>query len=134
MSLKYDPASEPLHILETRDPNPEGAGPADAAGAVQAPQQGDAQLHPRLHFDRERGRPRYPERVFSIDNLLVRIHLIVEMIWWTGLAPWEFEFPFSGSLVCTFLVLYKLLNKETLHPRLHFDRERGRTYSAIPKP
>ena len=21
------------------------------------------------------------------------------MIWWTGLAPWEFEFPFPGSLV-----------------------------------
>ena len=26
-----------------------------------------------------------------IDNLLVRIHFIIEMIWWTGLAPWEFE-------------------------------------------
>ena len=32
-----------------------------------------------------------------MDNLLVRIHFIVEMIWWTGLAPWEFEFPFPGS-------------------------------------
>jgi len=32
-----------------------------------------------------------------IDNLLVRIHFIIEMIWWTGLAPWEFEFPFPGS-------------------------------------
>ena len=21
------------------------------------------------------------------------------MIWWTGLASWEFEFPFSGSLM-----------------------------------
>jgi len=28
----------------------------------------------------------------AVDNLLVRIHLIIEMIWWTGLAPWEFEF------------------------------------------
>ena len=28
------------------------------------------------------------------------------MIWWTGLAPWEFEFPFPGSLVYTFLVAY----------------------------
>ena len=37
-----------------------------------------------------------PERDFFIINLLVRIHLIVEMIWWTGLAPWEFEFPFPG--------------------------------------
>jgi len=32
------------------------------------------------------------------DNLLVRIHCIIVMIMWTGLAPWEFEFPFSGSL------------------------------------
>ena len=23
--------------------------------------------------------------------------------WWTGLAPWEFEFPFPGSLISTFL-------------------------------
>ena len=28
------------------------------------------------------------EREFSIGNLLVRIHMIIEMIWWTGLAPW----------------------------------------------
>ena len=35
------------------------------------------------------------ETEFFIDNLLVRIHLIIEMIWWTGLAPWEFEFPCS---------------------------------------
>ena len=43
------------------------------------------------------------ERQFLIDNLLVRIHLIVVMIRWTGLAPWECEFPFPGSLVSTFL-------------------------------
>ena len=29
---------------------------------------------------------------FCIDNLLVRIHFMFEMIWPTGLAPWEFEF------------------------------------------
>jgi len=28
----------------------------------------------------------YREREFFIDNLLVRIHFIIEMIWWTGLA------------------------------------------------
>jgi len=28
--------------------------------------------------------------------------LIIVMIWWTGLAPWEFEFPFPGSLISTF--------------------------------
>ena len=26
------------------------------------------------------------------------------MIKWTGLAPWEFEFPFPGSITSTFLV------------------------------
>ena len=26
--------------------------------------------------------------------LLVRIHFIIVMIRWTGLTPWEFEFPF----------------------------------------
>ena len=43
------------------------------------------------------------EREFFIDNLLVRIHFIIVMIGWTGLAPWEFEFPFPGSLTSTFL-------------------------------
>ena len=42
---------------------------------------------------------------FLIDNLLVRIHLIIVMIRWTGLAPWEFDFPFPGSLASTFLVI-----------------------------
>ena len=37
------------------------------------------------------------ERDFFSDNLLVRIHFIIEMIWWTGLAPWEFEFPFPNT-------------------------------------
>jgi len=26
------------------------------------------------------------------------------MMWWTGLAPWEFEFSFPGSLTSTFLL------------------------------
>jgi hypothetical protein len=42
------------------------------------------------------------EKGFSIDNLLVRIHFIIEMIWWAGLAPWEFEFPFLCSRVSIF--------------------------------
>ena len=42
-------------------------------------------------------------REFFIDNLLVRTHFIIEMICWTGLTPWEFEFPFPGSRVSTFL-------------------------------
>ena len=35
------------------------------------------------------------ERECFIDKLLVRIHFIIVMIRWTGLAPWEFEFSFS---------------------------------------
>ena len=42
-------------------------------------------------------------REFFIDNLLVRIHFIILMIRWTGLAPWEFAFTFPGSLTSTFL-------------------------------
>ena len=42
-------------------------------------------------------------RELFIDNLLVRIHFIIEVIRWTGLAPCEFEFPFPGSLTSTFL-------------------------------
>ena len=36
---------------------------------------------------------RAPEREFFVDNLLDQIHFIIVMIRWTGLAPWEFEFP-----------------------------------------
>ena len=35
------------------------------------------------------------ERDLFIDNLLVRIQLIIVMIRWAGLVPWEFEFPFE---------------------------------------
>ena len=40
-----------------------------------------------------------------LKQLLVRIHFITVMIRWTGLAPWEFEFPSPGSLTSTFLTL-----------------------------
>ena len=43
-------------------------------------------MHTTLRTEHKRERERA-----LFDNLLVRIHLIVEMIWWTGLAPWEFE-------------------------------------------
>ena len=43
------------------------------------------------------------EREFFLDNLLVRINFIIVMIRWTGLAPWEFEFPFTFSLTSAFL-------------------------------
>ena len=32
----------------------------------------------------------FVEREFFIDNLRVRVHFIIVMIRWTGLAPWEF--------------------------------------------
>ena len=38
-----------------------------------------------------------------MNNLLVQIHFNTEAIWWTGLAPWEFEFPFPGSITSAFL-------------------------------
>jgi len=36
------------------------------------------------------------------DNLLVQMHFIIVTSRWTGLAPWEFEFPFPDSLTSTF--------------------------------
>ena len=66
---------------------------------------------------------RLREREFFIDNLLVQNHFIIVMIRWTGLAPWEFEFPFPGSLTSTFLkshfnpcaTLYQDQQREKLH-------------------
>jgi hypothetical protein len=43
------------------------------------------------------------EREFFIGNPLVRIHLIIVMIRWTGLAPRDIEFLFPGSLTSIFL-------------------------------
>ena len=40
----------------------------------------------------------HPERDFFIDSQLVPVHFIIEIIRWTGLAPWGFGFPFPGSL------------------------------------
>ena len=59
----------------------------------------------RVERNRQRQRAGPPEREFFIDNPLVRIHFIIVMIRWTGLALWEFESPFPGSLTSTFLVV-----------------------------
>jgi len=64
-------------------------------------------------------RNRREERKFFIDNLLVRIHFIIVMIRWTGLAPWKFEFPFPGSLTSTFL------GAEEKNAAFSVDREAG---------
>ena len=53
------------------------------------------------------------EREFFIDSLLVRIHFIIMMFRWFGLAPWGFEFPFPGSPVCT--LLQGLLEMKNTH-------------------
>ena len=48
--------------------------------------------------------PYLPAREFFIDNLLVRIHLIIGMILVDRPCAMEFEFLFSGILISTFLV------------------------------
>ena len=58
--------------------------------------------------------PRALEREFFIDNQLARIHFIIMMIRWSGIAPWEFEFPFLGSLTSTFLQQLQQSNSSTL--------------------
>ena len=73
-------------------------------------------MSPGISLDaaaRRRAQPRRPqrEREFCIGNPLVRIHVIIVMIRWTGLAPWEFELPFPGSVTSTFR-----------HPHLHAVR------------
>ena len=55
-------------------------------------------LHPKAQTPNLRR-----ERDFFVENLLGRVHYIIKMIWWTGLAPWVFKFPFTGSLTSTFL-------------------------------
>ena len=42
------------------------------------------------------------EREFFIHNLLIRIHFVIEMMWWMGLATWRFEIHFQGHLISTF--------------------------------
>jgi len=56
-------------------------------------------------------------RELFIDNLLVRIHSIIEMILWTGLAPWEFKSPFPGSFISAFLGPPNTLPDERLQRR-----------------
>ena len=51
----------------------------------------------KLHRVSEAGVEHQERREFFIDTLLVRIHFIIVMIRWTGLASWEFEFPFPGT-------------------------------------
>ena len=57
------------------------------------PRQPRGVVHHRLHLGGDlrgggKGTWLCIEREFFIDNLLVRIHFIIVMIRWTGLAPW----------------------------------------------
>ena len=47
------------------------------------------------------GTPLQVKSEFFIDNLLVRVHVIIVMIKLTGLATREFESPLPGSLAST---------------------------------
>jgi len=67
----------------------------------------------------------HAERDLFIDNLLVRIHFIIVMIWWTGLAPWGSEFVFPGSLTSTFLA--------TLFPHTVFHLVIGSGLRGVPR-
>jgi len=105
MRLKYELASEPLQLSCL-------ALQAVRTGSWMGPPQGKRAprvgpisivipwLSHRRRTSSTRSWPRTtlatPEREFLNDNLLVRIHLIIVMIRWTGLAPWEFDFPFPG--------------------------------------
>ena len=44
------------------------------------------------------GRGACAERVFFIDNLLVRLHFIIEMVGWTGLAYGSLDSIFQADL------------------------------------
>ena len=85
------PPLAPLHL--------QGAWGGGRGGVLRTPRafQQESTLDPRQSAGRVR------ERELYIDNLLVRIHFIIVMIRWTGLAPGELKFPFPGSLTCTFL-------------------------------
>jgi len=94
MSLKHESASEPLHNLTT-------AAEATFDNLARSREFMGDQSDSRYAVCTS-PEP-YVERELFIDNLLVRIHFIIVMIRWTGLAPRECEFPFQSSLTSTFL-------------------------------
>ena len=103
MSLKYEPSSEPLHIFANRcQPRPSEEGKnknvLTTFTVKQRPATGlDCLVYAEFARQRSPAEPHARDREFVIDNLLVRILFIIVLIRWTGLAPWEFEFPFPGG-------------------------------------
>ena len=53
---------------------------------------------PRLELRGQR------ENSLLTTNLSGSTSSCLRCFWWTGLAPWEFEFPFPCSLISTFLL------------------------------
>ena len=104
MSLKYEPGSEQMARKwhpdkNQKDPNAEARFKLiSEAYEILSDVEKRKVASPREHAHAA------PERESFIGNVLVRIHFIIVMIMWTGLAPWEFEFPFPGSLTSTSLV------------------------------
>ena len=125
MSLKYEPSSEPLHISIL---------PSKPYTRRFSLLEQHSEVFEKLV--EAIGKDASPAVCF-IDNLLVRIHFIVVMIRWTGLAPWEFEFPFPGSLTPSGMLHPNLLYSKVptgLTERTHTSRTKLQicTESVIP--
>ena len=76
--------------------------------------------------------PRLPEREeFFIDNLLVRIHSIIVMIGWAGLAPWKFEFPFPACQKDIESCFYSSTNPSTFGVHSHDFSTHSSTFGAL---
>jgi len=115
MGLLYGPrwvqfllSEVPLYGLGAQDtpviPAPSYLPPIDDSGCAPPCERGTCKnTYLARSFEQEMHVHVSGEREFFIDNLLARIHFIIVMIRWTGLSPWEFEFPFPGSLTSTFL-------------------------------
>ena len=74
------------------------------------------------------------EKESFIDNLVVRIHFIIVTIRCTSLAPWEFEFPFPGSLTCTFLTpCLQKMRSPPLATAAHKGKFRYQNNSSMPQ-
>ena len=101
------PTLFPFNARVYRGTSPVSAGEPrfEKAGSTGTREQCSSGLEARISStsSNTRGETKPREREFAFDNLLVRIHLIIEIIRRTSLAPWGFGFPFPGSLTSTFL-------------------------------
>ena len=67
------------------------------------------------------------ERGFFIDKLLVQFHFIIELIWWTVLAPWEFGFPDAIHALPPKLYMYLSRDDEI------GDARHSATFTGVPR-